>query len=278
MTTDVDRLMKRCQVGVGGRRALDEAHDILAECYGTLGRQQIEIERLRAELAEMTADRDSWADQASQRTQDAVDLVAKERERCAKLCEDSCAYTGGHGEPSRPSGPRRTTMTDTTHADSERNQPLGLASTDLLGLVERLRAELAAEEACARLHAGLLREVAAAIGNDPCDDRSTLPERVRAMRSELDRCGKDNCMGRKAHSTTTWVTLESREHAIRRALDERDQVHAESSRIYARLASAVRAGADDATLGRLLRAEVDGSPNAELRGRPARGGPAPTPC
>ena len=187
MTTDVDRLMKRCQVGVGGRRALDEAHDILSECYGTLGRQQIEIERLTAELAAMTADRDSWADQASQRTQDAVDLVAKERERCAKLCEDSCAYTGGHGEPSRPSGPRRTTMTDTTHADSERNQPLGLASTDLLGLVERLRAELAAEEACARLHAGLLREVAVAIGHAPGDDRSTLPGRVRAMRIARER-------------------------------------------------------------------------------------------
>ena len=85
MTTDVDRLMKRCQVGVCGRSALDEAHDILAECYGTLGRQQIEIERLTAELAAMTADRDSWAGQASQRTQDAVDLVAKERERCAQI-------------------------------------------------------------------------------------------------------------------------------------------------------------------------------------------------
>lgn len=91
---DVHALMKRCQVGVGGRRALDEAHDILSECYGTLGRQQIEIERLTAELAAMTADRDSWADQASQRTQDAVDLVAKERERCAKLCEDFIGQLG----------------------------------------------------------------------------------------------------------------------------------------------------------------------------------------
>jgi hypothetical protein len=38
VTTDkVGRLMKRCQYGVGGRNALDDAHSILAECYGTLG-------------------------------------------------------------------------------------------------------------------------------------------------------------------------------------------------------------------------------------------------
>lgn len=90
---EVERLMKRCQIGVGPRQ-MGEAHDIMAECYGTLGRQQIEIERLTAELAAMTADRDSWADQASQRTQDAVDLVAKERERCAKLCEDFIGQLG----------------------------------------------------------------------------------------------------------------------------------------------------------------------------------------
>lgn len=36
-TEEVERLMKRCQIGVGGRNALDMAHDIMAECYGTLG-------------------------------------------------------------------------------------------------------------------------------------------------------------------------------------------------------------------------------------------------
>lgn len=36
-TEEVSALMKRCQIGVGGRRALDEAHEIMAECYGTLG-------------------------------------------------------------------------------------------------------------------------------------------------------------------------------------------------------------------------------------------------
>lgn len=34
---DILRLMKRCQNGVGGRGALDAAHEIMAECYGTLG-------------------------------------------------------------------------------------------------------------------------------------------------------------------------------------------------------------------------------------------------
>lgn len=42
----------------------------------------------------------------------------------------------------------------------------------------------------------------------------------------------------------------------RNAIDERRFVHAESSRIYSRLASAVRSGACDATLVNLLRNEV----------------------
>ena len=48
MTTvdDVMALMKRCQRGVGGRNALDEAHSIMAECYGTLGA--------------LVAERDAW--------------------------------------------------------------------------------------------------------------------------------------------------------------------------------------------------------------------------
>lgn len=45
----VERLMKRCQIGVGGRNALDTAHDIMAECYGTLGALREEVERLRNE-------------------------------------------------------------------------------------------------------------------------------------------------------------------------------------------------------------------------------------
>jgi hypothetical protein len=43
----IDNLMKRCQIGVGGLRALDKAHSIMSECYGTLGAMMIEIERMR---------------------------------------------------------------------------------------------------------------------------------------------------------------------------------------------------------------------------------------
>ncbi len=45
-TEEVNRLMKRCQIGVGGRNALDMAHDIMAECYGTLGALVQERDRL----------------------------------------------------------------------------------------------------------------------------------------------------------------------------------------------------------------------------------------
>mgnify|MGYP000856247808 FL=1 len=45
-TEEVERLMKRCQIGVGGRGALDVAHDIMAECYGTMGALVQERDRL----------------------------------------------------------------------------------------------------------------------------------------------------------------------------------------------------------------------------------------
>jgi hypothetical protein len=47
---EVDALMKRCQIGVGGRpsQALENAHSIMADCYGTLGALMLEVERLRA--------------------------------------------------------------------------------------------------------------------------------------------------------------------------------------------------------------------------------------
>lgn len=48
---DVVRLMKRCQVGVGGRHALDEAHSIMADCYGTLGRLAAENARLHVAVS-----------------------------------------------------------------------------------------------------------------------------------------------------------------------------------------------------------------------------------
>lgn len=75
------------------------------------------------------------------------------------------------------------------HQAGKQGEPLGecLEVAEWIALIERnvaaLVAERDAEEACARLHAGLLREVAAAMGHAHGDDRSTLPERVRAMRA-----------------------------------------------------------------------------------------------
>lgn len=45
-TEDAERLMKRCQIGVGGRDALGTAHDIMAQCYGTIGALVQERDRL----------------------------------------------------------------------------------------------------------------------------------------------------------------------------------------------------------------------------------------
>jgi hypothetical protein len=57
---EVELLMKRCQRGVGGRNALDEAHSIMADCYGTLGALMLEIERLRAENEALRADAERY--------------------------------------------------------------------------------------------------------------------------------------------------------------------------------------------------------------------------
>ena len=57
---DVERLMKRCQIGVmRGPNAYDELHNILSDCYGMLG-------RLRSELAEMTEKYQKERDSAMQ--------------------------------------------------------------------------------------------------------------------------------------------------------------------------------------------------------------------
>lgn len=59
-TEEVRALMKRCQIGVGGRRALDEAHEIMAECYGTLGALMLEVERLQGQIHARGIDSERW--------------------------------------------------------------------------------------------------------------------------------------------------------------------------------------------------------------------------
>lgn len=73
-----------------------------------------------------------------------------------------------------------------TYKDLQTLRNIGSEAEAAADEIERLRAERDAEAACARLHAGLLREVSLALGNEPGDDRSTLPERVRELRSKLD--------------------------------------------------------------------------------------------
>ena len=45
-TQYAERLMKRCQIGVGGHNALEEAHSIMADCYGTIGSLMSERDEL----------------------------------------------------------------------------------------------------------------------------------------------------------------------------------------------------------------------------------------
>lgn len=56
---EVEALMKRCQIGVGGRNALDDAHSIMAECYGMLDLLMLCLER---EQSERIALRQLWGE------------------------------------------------------------------------------------------------------------------------------------------------------------------------------------------------------------------------
>ena len=63
--------------------------DGVSAAIRVLSEQVVEIERL-------TADRDSWMQQASDRAQDALDLVAAERERCAKMADEYATWGGSN--------------------------------------------------------------------------------------------------------------------------------------------------------------------------------------
>ncbi|MGY2441387.1 hypothetical protein [Pseudomonas sp. SDO52101_S400] len=58
--TDHEDLMKRCQRGATN---LNDANNLLAECYGKLGKLGAENEALRKEVLELEAQRiyESWA-------------------------------------------------------------------------------------------------------------------------------------------------------------------------------------------------------------------------
>lgn len=63
MPTDknsVETLMKKCQRGVPGKgTAIETANNLLAECYGLLGRLAAENEALRKERDNLREDRDN---------------------------------------------------------------------------------------------------------------------------------------------------------------------------------------------------------------------------
>jgi hypothetical protein len=57
----IEKLMKRCQIGVRYRQVGD-ANDIMSDCYGTLGAMMSEIEALRDWKNEAIAQSDSTRD------------------------------------------------------------------------------------------------------------------------------------------------------------------------------------------------------------------------
>ncbi|WP_110970852.1 hypothetical protein [Pseudomonas huaxiensis] len=58
-----DRILKRCQVGLVGRSpaVVDEANNLLAECYGGIGALLAEIDKLKASLDLESAEL-AWSD------------------------------------------------------------------------------------------------------------------------------------------------------------------------------------------------------------------------
>jgi hypothetical protein len=70
---DVRALMKRCQIGCGGRNALDDAHSIMAECYGMLGRLAMSLAAAERERDEAAAGFVIVAEQLA----DVLDIIAE---------------------------------------------------------------------------------------------------------------------------------------------------------------------------------------------------------
>lgn len=59
-TPEVEALMRKCQRGCGGRNALDDAHSIMADCYGTLGALVQQRDALMRELDAASNELKDW--------------------------------------------------------------------------------------------------------------------------------------------------------------------------------------------------------------------------
>lgn len=88
---EVAALMKRCQIGVGGRHALDNAHSIMSDCYGTLGAMGAEIERLHDLRRELQTQIAKLQEQCAR---SGVEARRAERERLRGYFRDALADTG----------------------------------------------------------------------------------------------------------------------------------------------------------------------------------------
>jgi hypothetical protein len=87
----VAALMKRCQVGVGGRQALDNAHSIMADCYGTLGALSAELEAMHDMRRELQTEIARLQDRCAR---SGIDARRAERERLRGYFRDALADHG----------------------------------------------------------------------------------------------------------------------------------------------------------------------------------------
>jgi hypothetical protein len=89
--------MKRCQIGVGGRHALDDAHDIMSECYGALGAMMSEIEELRIEIRGYVQDMARLGN-ALETMGSALTSYSKNLDKAASQYSDSLVYDKEYGD------------------------------------------------------------------------------------------------------------------------------------------------------------------------------------
>ncbi len=109
-----------------------------------------------------------------------------------------------------------------------------------------------------------LHNAACVLGAD--GDEHGFEQLQRDAIAEIERLQDTLKRQDKAHHQEVQEQVAAERGRWEALLEDRAQIHGESSRIYARLASAVRAGAGDIVLGQLLRAEVQGrGPNVRAK-------------